>query len=99
LATALARSLRQSWLANDLGVLAPYGLAGRARGTDCDLDLPQSATTVSATADRQFGPIGTATVRIAAVWFPAIRLSPVPGTLGITHLRIAGTIRHRKWRE
>jgi hypothetical protein len=97
LAAALARPLRQSRLADDLGLVAAYGAVGCARSADRDLDFPQSTPAITAVTDGQLRPVGTAAVRIATVGLPAVRLSPVTGTVGIADIWISGTIGQSKW--
>jgi len=99
LAAALARPLRQSRLGDDLGLVAAYGAAVRARGADRDFDFPQSTPAITAAADGQLRPVRTAAVRIATVGFPAVRLSPVARTLGIADIWISGAIGQSKWRR
>jgi len=72
--------------------VAAHGPARGARGANRDLDLPKSATTVTAIADRQFRqPVRSAAVRIT-VWISAVWISAITCTVGIADFRIAGTI-------
>jgi hypothetical protein len=88
----LARPLRQSRLADDLGVVAADAAAGRACGAHRDLDLPQSTTTITAATDRQLGQVRSAAVRVTAVRLTAVRFSPVTGALGITDVWLSRPI-------
>src|SRR4029453_15973223 len=92
LAAAVAGPLRPGRLANDLGVLASHAAARGPGSTHRDLDLPQSTPTVPSGAHRQLRR--AATVRIAPVRH-TIRVPAVPGTIGITILRVAWTVGHR----
>ena len=99
MAAAVAGSIRPCRLANDLGFVASHGAACRPRRTDRDLDLPQSATPVTASANGQFCPIWTPTVGFAAIWISAIGVSAVARTVGVAVPRIARTIRYGIWRR
>jgi hypothetical protein len=98
-AAAVAGSIRPRRLANDLGFVASHGAACSARRTDRDLDLPQSATPVTASANGQFCPIWATTVGFAAIWISAVGVSAVARTVWVAVHRIAGTIGYRVWRR
>ena len=70
--------------------MAPHGAARRARRTDRNLDLPQSATPVTAATNRQFRSIRTTTIGFATIGI-SVGVS-VARTVGITNIGIAWTI-------
>ena len=65
----LARPFRPRRMANDLGLLAPHAAARCVGGAHCDLDLPESTTTVATATNRQLER--SAAVRVTPVGIAA----------------------------
>jgi hypothetical protein len=78
-------------MANDLGLLAPHAATCCVGGTHCDLDLPESTTTVATATNRQLER--SAAVRVTPVR-DTVGIAAVAGAVGIAVYRFARTIRH-----
>jgi hypothetical protein len=76
-------------MANDLGLLAPHAATCCVGGTHCDLDLPESTTTVATATNRQLE--WPAAVRVTR---DTVGIAAVAGAVGIAVYRFARTIRH-----
>ena len=78
-------------MANDLGLLAPHAAARCVGGAHCDLDLPESTTTVATATNRQLER--SAAVRVTTVG-PPVGIAAVASPVGIAVFRFTGTIGH-----